>query len=60
MIEDTIHGKASLFPHTPFILKEDLSEKEYYRLKLMEKDWVGIRTEGDPSDTIRLGKSVLM
>lgn len=44
-IEDTIHGKASLFPHTPFILKEDLSEQEYYRLKMLEKDWVGIRTE---------------
>lgn len=45
MIEDTIHGKASLFPHTPFILKENLSEEEYHRLKMMEKDWVGIRTE---------------
>ncbi len=44
-IEDTIHGKASLFPHTPFVIKEDLSEKEYYRLKLLEKDWIGICTE---------------
>lgn len=44
-IEDTIHGKASLFPHTPFILKEDISEELYYRLKLLETDWVGIRTE---------------
>lgn len=44
-IEDTIHSKASLFPHTPFILKEDLTEKEYYRLKMLEMDWVGIRTE---------------
>lgn len=44
-IEDTIHGKASLFPHTPFVLKEDISEDLYYRLKLLETDWVGIRTE---------------
>lgn len=44
-IEDIIHGKAALFPHTPFILKEDLTEEEYYRLKLMEKDWVGVRAE---------------
>ncbi len=43
-VEDTIHGKASLFPHTPFILKEDISEELYYRLKLLENDWVGIRT----------------
>jgi len=44
-IEDTIHGKASLFPHTPFVVKEDLTEKEYYRLKLLEKDWIGICAE---------------
>jgi cell division protein FtsI/penicillin-binding protein 2 len=44
-IEDTIHGKAALFPHTPFIIKEDLSEEDYYRLKGMEKDWIGIRAE---------------
>ena len=44
-IEDTIHGKASLFPHTPFVIKEDLTEKEYYRLKMLEKDWIGIRPE---------------
>lgn len=55
-IEDTIHGKASLFPHTPFILKEDLSEEEYYRLKLMEKDWVGVRTEKGSKRYYPLGK----
>ena len=55
-IEDTIHGKASLFPHTPFILKEDLSEQEYARLKLMEKDWVGIRTETGSKRYYPLGK----
>ncbi len=55
-IEDTIHGKASLFPHTPFILKEDLTEEEYYRLKLLEKDWVGIRTERGSKRYYPLGK----
>ena len=44
-IEDTIHGKASLFPHTPFVIKEDLSEEQYYRLRLLEKDWLGIDTQ---------------
>ncbi len=44
-IEDIIHGKASLFPHTPFIIKKNISEKEYYRLKLLEKDWAGIYAE---------------
>ncbi|MGE5196093.1 MAG: penicillin-binding transpeptidase domain-containing protein [Anaerolineae bacterium] len=44
-IEDTIHGKASLFPHLPFVIKEDLSEKQYYRLRMLEREWLGIRTE---------------
>jgi len=44
-IEDTIHGKASLFPHTPFVLKEDLSEELYSRLKMCEKDWLGLYME---------------
>ena len=56
VIEDTIHGKASLFPHTPFVLKEDLSENEYYRLKLLEKDWVGICTEKGSKRYYPLGK----
>lgn len=42
VIEDTIMGRASLFPHTPFVIKEDLSEEEYYRLLMLEKDWVGV------------------
>ena len=55
-IEDTIHGKASLFPHTPFILKEDLTEEEYYRLKMLEKDWAGIVTEKGSKRDYPLGK----
>ena len=39
---DIIHSKASLLPHSPFIIKENLSETEYYRLKLLEKDWSGL------------------
>lgn len=44
-IEDTIHGSASLFPHTPFVLKEDLSEELFVRLKMAQKDWVGIEMQ---------------
>jgi cell division protein FtsI/penicillin-binding protein 2 len=44
-IEDTIHGKASLFPHTPFVIKENISEAQYYRLRMLEKDWFGIQAE---------------
>ncbi len=44
-IEDTIHGKASLFPHTPFVIKEEISEEEYFRLKALEKDYPGLQTQ---------------
>lgn len=41
-IEDLIHAKASFYSQVPFIIKEEISEKEYYRLKMLEKDWPGI------------------
>jgi cell division protein FtsI/penicillin-binding protein 2 len=41
-LEDLIHSKASCYSQIPFIIKEDLSEREYYRLKMLEKDWLGI------------------
>ena len=44
-IEDTIHGKASLFPHTPFVLKEDISEELFLNLKGAQKDWIGIEMQ---------------
>ena len=44
-VEDIIHGKAAMLPHTPFVIKEDISEEQYYRLKMLEKDWVGLQAE---------------
>ena len=41
-IEDEIHSKAALFPNTPFILKKDLSESLYYKLRFAQKDWPGL------------------
>ena len=41
-IEDIIHAKASLFPHTPFVIKEEISEEDYYRLKMLERKWHGV------------------
>jgi cell division protein FtsI/penicillin-binding protein 2 len=55
-IEDLIHGKAALLPHTPFVIKEDLSEEQYYRLKGMEKDWLGLQVERVGRREYPLGK----
>ncbi len=40
-VEDAIVGQASLFPHTPFVIKEDISEEKYSRLRMLEKEWPG-------------------
>jgi cell division protein FtsI/penicillin-binding protein 2 len=55
-IEDTIHGKAALLPHTPFIIKEDISEEQYFRLRMLEKDWVGLHAERASRRHYPLGK----
>lgn len=44
-IYDIINGKAALFPHTPFVIKEGISEEQYYRLRIKEKEWVGLQAE---------------
>lgn len=41
-VEDIIYGKAALFPGTPMMLKDNLTEKQYYRLKALQKDFKGL------------------
>lgn len=41
-VEDLIYSKAALYFNLPYILKQDISEKEYYRLRMLEKDWPGL------------------
>lgn len=56
-IEDVIYAKASLFPHTPFIIKQSLSEKQYYKLRMLQKDWVGIEMQRSSKRVYPLGKT---
>lgn len=42
-VEDLLLGHAALFPHTDFIVKENISEKLYYNLKMQERDWPGLK-----------------
>lgn len=44
-IDDIIHSKAAILGNVPCVIKEDISEEEYFRLKLLEKDWPGIQAE---------------
>lgn len=56
-VEDLIHSKASYYSQVPFVLKEHLSEKEYYRLKFLETDWPGIHVRRMPKRNYPLGKT---
>jgi cell division protein FtsI/penicillin-binding protein 2 len=44
-IEDVIHSKASIFPNTPFVIKEDIPEELYYSLRAIERKWPGLATQ---------------
>lgn len=56
-IEDLIHSKAAFHPHLPYIIKEEISEKQYYRLKMLEKDWPGIYVQKAPKRFYPRGKT---
>jgi cell division protein FtsI/penicillin-binding protein 2 len=47
-IEDLLYAKASLYNQTPFVLKEDISEEQYYRLKMLERQWQGLHMQKVP------------
>ncbi len=47
-VEDLIYSKASYYSQVPFVIKDDLSEQEYYRLKALEKDWPGLHVRELP------------
>ncbi len=55
-VEDLIHSKASFYNNLPFVIKEDISESEYYRLKILEKDWLGIHMQRLPKRYYPLGR----
>lgn len=55
-LEDLIYSKASYYYQLPFTIKEDITESEYYRLKLLEKDWPGIHVQSVPRRYYPLGR----
>lgn len=44
-VEDSIFAKAALFPNTPYILKRGLTEKEYSQLRVMQREWPGLKMQ---------------
>lgn len=54
-IEDLIHSKASFYDHSPFVLKYDISERQYYLLKNLEREWLGLEAQRVPRRHYPLG-----
>lgn len=44
-LEDLIHSKAALYDRRPFVIQERITEQQYHRLKMLEKDWPGIHVQ---------------
>lgn len=44
-VEDLIYSKAALYFNIPFVLKAAISERQYYRLRMLEKDWPGLTAQ---------------
>lgn len=44
-VEDLIYAKAALYFNIPYILKYEISEEQYYRLRMLEKDWPGLTVQ---------------
>lgn len=55
-IEDFIYAKAALFQDAHLVLKENISEKSYHILKLLEKDWPGLKIQIDQTRNYPQGK----
>lgn len=56
-VEDLIYSKGSFYLQIPFVIKEDITEQEYYRLKMLEKDWIGIHVQRLPKRYYPQGKT---
>lgn len=53
---DIIHSKTTLYGHVPYVIKEEITEQEYYRLKMLQKDWRGIHVRLYPKRYYPQGK----
>ena len=56
-IEDILYSQASLFPNTPFVIQDELSEKTYYKLKSLERKYLGLQARMVPKRFYPRGKT---
>jgi cell division protein FtsI/penicillin-binding protein 2 len=56
-LDDLIHSKAAILGNVPCVIKENITEEQYFRLKMLAKDWPGIYAEVAPKRCYPLGPS---
>jgi cell division protein FtsI/penicillin-binding protein 2 len=56
-VEDLIHSHATLMGNIPLVLKTGLSESQYFRLKMAEKDYPGLCVQRIPKRVYPYGKT---
>ena len=44
-IEDLIHSRAALFPHVPCIIQENITERQYFRLRMQQRKWPALHAQ---------------
>jgi len=55
-VEDLIYSKAAFYYQRPFVIKENITEQQYYRLKILEKDWEGLHVLRAPQRAYPFGR----
>lgn len=56
-VEDEIHSYSVFYDTQPFVIKEDITEEQYYRLKMLEQDWPGLMARSVPKRFYPRGRS---
>ena len=54
---DLIHSHASLYYHIPLVIKQGLTEEQYYQLKMLSSKWVGLQVQSVPKRIYQRGKA---
>ncbi|MCB1119254.1 MAG: hypothetical protein KDK65_04775, partial [Chlamydiia bacterium] len=55
-IEDLIHSKAAIYGNRPYIIKENIDEQTFFRLKGHEREWPGLLARPYPKREYPQGK----
>ena len=56
-VEDLIHSKAVFYFHIPYVIKDEITEEQYYRLNMLQRDYPGLLVRRVPKRVYPLGPS---